>query len=744
MFKKKIYLLFLFIFSLNLYSKPLDFNGLFKLNLNDIQSITSKDIFNNSLEIADINSIMKELILSDLIYDINYQETNEQFKINIIESNIVENIYFNNNKWITDDLLSNNLVSQKQYFLLKDNVKKDIEIIRKLYTSNGFQDIFVSAKIEKYSEDRINLIFDITENYRQKINQIKFVGNNFFSNTFLNSKIKSQSLRFYNIFKSGSNLNYSIFEFDKNNISTVYKNSGFLDAKVSYSIKKNSFNTNTLYFYIEEGDRYKIKDIEYIFDDQLLIKTLNKPINNFEKNISKNKYFYDNELITEYSELLNLYLIDNNIFNKLITYEIIKSNNSTILKFSETKVKPRTVNKINITGNSITKEKTIRSKILIEPGDYFNRYTLDKSINTLKKYPYINNVNTSTDINNQLIDIDIKIDEELKTGNLLLAGTFNDDTGLGLNFGIEDKNIFGSGNSINSNFFINSEDLRFEINYKQYPIFNPNFSNTYSIYNQENDFTKSYGYKASTRGLGYFINFDQDDKISYGTGISYESFKGHSGINNTSVAINENIGNFENYKLNFSIVYDDTNDFFYPTNGMFNRVNIEYSPNEISDNSFYKIVLINKNYKKLKKSENYFFLNNTYGYAKSLNAKLKTIDSFGLGGMNFKGFDYNGIGPYDGNVYLGGNEFFTSTLGYGSSFIFDDKDNINIKLFTTFGSIWNSDYATTSNEDIRASIGTSFDFITALGPISFSYAVPIEKNNSDRTRPFNFSIGTSF
>ena len=136
---------------------------------------------------------------------------------------------------------------------------------------------------------------------------------------------------------------------------------------------------------------------------------------------------------------------------------------------------------------------------------------------------------------------------------------------------------------------------------------------------------------------------------------------------------------------------------------------------------------------------------NNYGYAKSLNGKLKTIDAFGLGGLNFKGFDYKGIGPYDGKVYLGGNEFFTSTIGYGSSFIFDDKDNINVKFFLTTGSIWNSDYSTSSSQsDIRASVGTSFDFITAVGPISFSYAIPVEKISSDKTRPFNFSIGTSF
>ena len=110
----------------------------------------------------------------------------------------------------------------------------------------------------------------------------------------------------------------------------------------------------------------------------------------------------------------------------------------------------------------------------------------------LKRYPYINDVLIETSINDQIADININIDEETKTGNILLAGTFNADTGAGLTFGIEDKNIFGSGNSISSNFSVNSEDLKFDINYVQYPLLNPNLTNTYTVFNQEYDYTNSF------------------------------------------------------------------------------------------------------------------------------------------------------------------------------------------------------------------------------------------------------------
>lgn len=743
MFKNFFLIVFFYFISQNLFSKSVIFEGLSKFSIDDIQSITSVDIYSENLETNDINKILKELSSSDLIYEISYKEIDNHFTLTIIEGDIIENIYINNNVWVKDDLIIQNLRSKNNSFLTKNNIQNDIKIIKNIYKSKGFKDVSVIAKVEKYSLDRVNLVYKVEENEQQKINIIKFIGNNFYSNNYLSSIINSQSIKFYNLFKSGSNLNFSTFEFDKNKIISLYRDEGFANVKVSYVLEKSSLNNNILYFFIKEGKRIKIQNVDFKYEEDIA-EILNKLSSEFTKKLKNNNNYYSKSLIDEYLDLYNTNLVSNNIHNIYIDSFINDNDKDLNLTFETIKKDPIVVNKINISGNSITKNQTIRSKLSIEPGEYFNNFLLEKSIKNLKRYPYIKDINTSTNINNQLVDITIDVDEETKTGNILLAGTFNADTGAGVNFGIEDKNIFGSGNSINSNFSVNSEDLKFSLNFKQYPILNPDLTNTYTIFNLDNDYTGSFGYKASTRGIGYNINFKQNEKLSYGAGLSYQAFKGHSAINNTSASINDNIGNFDNYKLNFSMNHDTTNNYFYPTNGQLNRINFTISPENISDNAFYKISITNNNYLKLPKSENYIFLNNNYGYAKSFNSKLKTIDAFGLGGLNFKGFDYKGIGPYDGNVYLGGNEFFTSTIGYGSSFIFDEKDNINIKFFLTTGSIWNSDYTNSSDIDLRASLGTSLDFITPIGPLSFSYAEPIEKNNSDKTRSFNFSIGTSF
>ena len=120
-----------------------------------------------------------------------------------------------------------------------------------------------------------------------------------------------------------------------------------------------------------------------------------------------------------------------------------------------------------------------------------------------------------------------------------------------------------------------------------------------------------------------------------------------------------------------SLLQDTTDSIWYPTNGMKNKISFALNPENISDDPYYKLILSSNFYKKRSVNQNFFFLSNKIGLAESLSGNLNTINVFGLGGMNFKGFDYRGIGPFDGNIYLGGNKYFTSTIGYGGSFLFE-------------------------------------------------------------------------
>tara|TARA_B100001093_G_scaffold53125_1_gene45087 strand:+ start:5474 stop:7699 length:2226 start_codon:yes stop_codon:yes gene_type:complete len=735
-----LYIYFCF-FATSISSKEINFEGFSKLSISDLQTLTDIDLSSNTFNDSQINSLIIDLVNSDLINDIEYLEQNSFFLLTIYEADLIEKIFINGNEYVKDDIIFEFISVKEGNILNNDLLLSDFNKIRNIYASQGFNEIQIKSITERYSPGKVNLIFYIDEGYRTKITNIKFLGNTTFSSKFLVSKINSEKLKFYNIFETGANFNPIILDNDTDLLIDFYKSKGFSNVEIAYEAKVNSFNKYIIYFYISENKRLFIDEIRLSLSDDL--SYLNQHLDGFKKIIKKNNNYYDFNLVNDFADKLNEILIDNNILDKKIIFNLIQYEDSLLLQFENISEDVSVINKISINGNIITKEDVIRSKLSIEPGDYFNKDKTTLEVKELIRYPYINNSDFSFNTDDFKTDLSINIEENQRTGNLLVAGTVSGDRGVGASFGANDKNLFGTGNSLQSSFDFDDESISFNLNYRQYPTFNSRISNNYYLTNEENDFTSSFGYKLQEQSLRYSLNFDYTDDIIISSGIKIAKYRGHSQASN-DISITDNIGTFHDVNLNFSISQDKTNDYFFPNNGYKNSLYLTISPSEISDNSYVKFDINNLFLKKLKNSENFFFLDNKLGISDSFNGKLKTINAYSLGGLNFKGFDYRGIGKKNtNNNYLGGKKIFTSTLGYGSNFLFDDKDNIYFRVFLTVGSLWDNDYLDTSFK-LRSSIGTSIDFLTPVGPISLFYAIPIEKQPEDLAKNFNFAIGSSF
>ena len=737
----RFYLLIVFIFlSKTLFAKNILFEGLEKLSINDIQTLTNIDLFKNNYNENEIDIITKDLFSSDLISDIKLSESQDSYIFEIFEFVLINQIYINGNINISDDIIINNISSKPNSFLLDDHVEKDIILIRNIYSNKGYNNTTVSVTSEKFSKDKINLIFSINESYPSKVKKISILGNNFFSDKYLLKKINSKNVSDFNFFSSGSNLNRDIFNFDRNILIKEYENKGFFNSRIQYELIKTD-SSYSLIFYIEEGNRTKINEISYQFPKNLSINELNHLSNNFKKSFKN----FDIDKINEHLQQLNDILISNDYLDLSFEANLEETDNISNLIIYTSKFNPIYVNKIQILGNEITKDETIRSKVSFESGDVIHPSQLEIARNNISNLDYIISSDISVVKNNKNdTDVIIDINENKKTGNFGFAGSYSGDTGFGLGFFLEDKNILGTGNKIDSSFNFNSEKTLFNIKYTTYPYLNNSIYNSYNIFNEEIDLTDSFGFKSTQTGFSFDQGFAYSDKIDIGWGIEYNYRKNYSSTSSSN-AVNDNIGNFNSLGLKFNISYDSTNDLLYPTNGNNNNLSLFVSNADNASNSFYRFNFNNDNYYRISTENNFLFLINRAGTAQPFEGKLKTINAFSLGGLNFKGFDYRGIGPTSSSIYLGGNNYFTSTIGYGGSFLFDDTDDFKYKIFSTFGSLWGSDYTQNSNDyEIRSSVGISFDILTRLAPLSFSYAVPLQKESEDKVREFNFILGTSF
>ena len=737
----RFYLLIVFIFlSKTLFAKNILFEGLEKLSINDIQTLTNINLFKNNYNENEIDIITKDLFSSDLISDIKLSESQDSYIFEIFEFVLINQIYINGNINISDDIIINNISSKSNSFLLDDHVEKDIILIRNIYSNKGYNNTTVSVTSEKFSKDKINLIFSINESYPSKVKKISILGNSFFSDKYLLKKINSKNVSDFNFFSSGSNLNRDIFNFDRNILIKEYENKGFFNSRIQYELIKTD-SSYSLIFYIEEGNRTKINEISYQFPKNLSINELNHLSNNFKKSFKN----FDIDKINDHLQQLNDILISNDYLDLSFEANLEETDNISNLIIYTSKFNPIYVNKIQILGNEITKDETIRSKVSFESGDVIHPSQLEIARNNISNLDYIISSDISVVKNNKNdTDVIIDINENKKTGNFGFAGSYSGDTGFGLGFFLEDKNILGTGNKIDSSFNFNSEKTLFNIKYTTYPYLNNSIYNSYNIFNEEIDLTDSFGFKSTQTGFSFDQGFAYSDKIDIGWGIEYNYRKNYSSTSSSN-AVNDNIGNFNSLGLKFNISYDSTNDLLYPTNGNNNNLSLFVSNADNASNSFYRFNFNNDNYYRISTENNFLFLINRAGTAQPFEGKLKTINAFSLGGLNFKGFDYRGIGPTSSSIYLGGNNYFTSTIGYGGSFLFDDTDDFKYKIFSTFGSLWGSDYTQNSNDyEIRSSVGISFDILTRLAPLSFSYAVPLQKESEDKVREFNFILGTSF
>jgi len=742
---KFFFSLILILISFTTFSKTLSIQGNKKLSLDDIQQLSKIDIYSQDLNDNEINKLINDLYDSDLIKNLNLLDKTDKYVLTIFENIIINDIFLNGNIYINDEDILSNIKSKNNTLLNKDTISSDINIIKNLLSAKGFNQNSIVVSTEKYSEDRVNLIFEINEGEKSYISSIRIIGNSFFSENFLLSKLNSKSNSFFNIFDKSSNLSKDLMNFDLNTIKNLYLEKGFFNVEINYVLHKKSSNSYILNFFIEENERFKIQNINY--DDDLISKfqnILDPVIINFKKNIEKEDFFFDKKIVSNHIIELSQTLFDNNIYNLNISSFDSIGDNFIDLKFLYNMEETKLINKININGNQITKDKVIRSKLNIEPGDIYIKNQVDDQLNNLRKYKYINEAKHSFSSNENL-DLNIDLDENIKTGSFFFAATGSSDLGLGLKLGINDNNILGSGNQINADFSLNSENVIFDLNFIHYPYLSSSIRNNYSISNTESDYTSSLGFKTRQQQISSGISFDYSDRVSMSASISYKSIDGNSPKFINDTAVSDNIGLYNDISINYSINYDSTNNFLYPSNGFYNSLSLEYSPETLSDNSFIKTNLVNKNYFKISEGGSFLFNINNFGIVDSLNSNnIKTFNSFSLGGSSFNGFDYRGVGPTNSNnIYLGGNRFYTSKIGIGTNFFTKQEDNLYLKLFLTTGSIWDSDYSSSDYKQ-RTSFGSSLDFITPIGPISISYAVPLEKSSNDKIRRIDFRIGGIF
>ena len=730
--------IFLF-FSFSVYSKNFEIKIIGNNNLDQefIESIVDLDINLDGDDL--INYIIKELFSTGYFQSVDAEIIDMILSINLVENPVINKIKFiGNDRFKDDDLnivIKNELIDTDIYNLATAN--KINKLLIQHYKNYGYNLVNISHSTKDLDNGQIDLYYDIIEGDTTKIKKINIIGNNFFSTRKIKSILRSQESKFYKIIGYNTKYNENLIYLDENRIRDYYLNQGFKNIKINSTVSEfiPEKNQVILNFFIDEGKRFYISEIDIIFEDQIDDQSFDfdEIINDLD--IKKNKKFNMNK-ITKSSDKIYDYLLNQGFIFIDVSPLDTEIDNNVELVFLITKIKETYISEIEIDGNTRTKDRVIRRELEVFEGDPF----IPSKV--LKSRTNINNLNFfgKVDINATPIDNKMKIDievEEKPTGEFNIGALFDSYNGVSLVSGLKENNILGDGRylALDLNTSADKAGINFEV-IEPY-IFNKHFNLIYNINFTSADLISSSGYKVDTQTAGIGSRYNLTENISHYVKLDYSIDDYHS-ITSTATNSVKNMGG-ENVQFTlsnrFSLSELDTG--FRPSDGYrinwYNEFAISnFMRNKISYDKFY-----NFNKKVLSYRTQIANITNLKS------GDVADTSKFKLGGRSLRGFDRSGVGPRNSSSsYIGGNNLLSLQIDYQIPISESELNLVDFVTFLDAGKIFSNDTKpTNSTESIRVSTGAGINFNTPIGPLSLTYAIPLQSESYDKEKKVVFSIG---
>ena len=741
LFKSFCLILFLIIFLVNgslFASEKIIIQGNKNISSSTIKSLAPNDI--QSLKPNVVNNYQKKLYETGFFENIKIEIKNDSLYVSVLENPLINFFYLDgikkkelNNKVFDLIKIRENTIFQKYI------INNDIKNINNFLNNIGYLNNKISTQIIKIENNKVNIFYNIELNEKFKINRIFFIGDKYFKSSTLKDVIYLSEHGWWKFFSSSTTPSESFINYDISNLKKFYLNEGFYDVQInSNTIRLVNNNQVNLTYSINAGKKYYISEVKLI-DNSRVLKDEN--INFIQKKFKVIKdEIYNQSLIKELSNDISKYLSDSNLDLNL-DFEVIKnSNEKLILSFFINEIlDKKIIDKIIITGNDITDDFVIRNNLFFSEGDFFNKNKLNDSIAKLKGKNLFEKVDYDLlNLDENRLQLTIKVIEQ-PTGEIS-AGAGGGTNGVAISGSLNERNFLGKGISVNSNVNIGTQRAFGSIRYS-----NPDFKNSgntlsTSVFVENNDFENT-SYENKIIGTSVSLYYEIYDKLYFQPGIAadLDSLSAHS---DASALIKKREGDFYTTKLFYNLSKNTKNRDIQATDGYVFGAGQDLS--FLSDIPYIKNRIFGSYYNEY--IEN--FVGSIRYRAEAINGfdeDIKYSDRLFVSNNYLRGFANKGIGPKLENDFIGGNyafyTSFSSTIPNG----LPEKWNATTNIFFDLANVWGvDDKSTDDSNQVRSSLGLGFSWVSPLGPISFTYAKPISKANTDDVENFNFNIGSAF
>lgn len=698
-----------------------------------------------------LDRALKSLYATGLFADVSlYQEGNDLIVV-VVENPIVNDINFEGNDKLKDDVLLSEIQIRPRTVFTRSRVQSDVERLQELYRLSGRFSASIEPKIIKLDQNRVNLVFEISEGPQTLISRISFIGNKKFDDVDLQRVIRSKEDRWWRFFSSDDKYDPDRLAYDRELLRKFYLDQGYADFRVENAVAELSPDRKDFFvtFTLEEGERYKVGNVHIASGLPDLNADLLKPSLTFKPGewYSASKIEKTVQAMTDELGNLQYAFVD-------VRPEVQRNRDKKTIdvRFTVNEGQKTFVDSINISGNVRTLDEVIRREMDLVEGDPYNTAKLKKSEQRIKDLGFFETVEVKPVQGNapDKTNVEVAVSEK-STGELSLGAGFSTTDGPLGDFRIRERNFLGKGQRLELATTISGSRNEVDFSFLEPYFLKRDLSAGIDLFHITRDLQDESSYDSRRTGGGLSLGYPLSEKLRQTLSYRYDVTEITDIDPGASLYIRQQSGKRATSAIGQRLVYDATNSRLEPTEGY--NLRLENEVAGLAGDADYLRTKIGASYYYPVIDKWIVSLLGEAGYIFGLkDDDVRINERFYIGGSTLRGFEDGGIGPRDGVTEdaLGGNQFYRGTAELSFPSGLPDDLGVRLHAFSDFGVLSEIDQkiipgATVDDSNtLRVSAGMGATWRSPMGPVRIDLAQPIKKENFDKTEVFRFSFGTRF
>ena len=743
--------------------EDIEVRGIKKITLGTVFSYLPINV-GESFDTDNSAEILRVLYATGFFDNIELLRRDNVLIIQVNERPSIAEVNFEGNEKIENDSLVEALeqVGMSRGKIFNENNLDKLELeLQQLYYSLGKYAARIDADWRRLDEDRVAIDIVISEGISAKIKSINITGNHSFDEDDLLDLFdleSTDSAWFPSDEYSSSRLKADLESLKSHYLDRGYIQFGVSSQQVSISPDRKDISIT---INLSEGDQYTIKTIDLTGEMVVDVAELRALIGFREGDIFSRK-----EINRAILSMKNRLGEDGYAYADIrVLTEIHERDNDLDLRLLVVPGKKMRIRYINFTGNEQTEDVVLRREMRQFEGELYQRSKVDRSRIRLQRLNYLASVNVElqrVEGSDDLVDIEIAVTERF-SGNLQLGLGYSDNQGIVLNVGFAHENIFGTGKAIDLTFDNSRASSRYRFSYVNPYYTTDGISRGFSISVAETDSalnnTSDYLLDRMTVAVNYGIPLSEFNSLRLELGAILNDL--HTTLGSSDEVIDFIIDNSDEFDqstprdevtgdsyttlfTSIGFAKDTRNRRIFASSGALNSIRLEV---QAGDLDFYKIVHRHQSAYAITRALIFAF-KTRIGYGDSFNetTDLPPYEKYTAGGVrSVRGYDRNSLGPLDsnGDPYGGNLQVISTSEILIPVEALASSETFRLGVYFDIGNVF-ANVDTFEAEELRQSVGISGKWFSVIGPIEFSYAVPLNDQPGDDIQQFQFALGASF